>query len=244
MRQILVVMALWLAACGSKTTTPDTTAVEDTVTGTDAVVTPLDVASGGDIGAGLVCGENWAQGYCIKFTFHGQKFDGRTFTLQRDLTGTSSTVVFGNTHMQPPAASLAIHDTWQLGTYKDPLDMNIVFGNLVETAGFPAFAPKADDYPFSCNAPYIDITYGNVRYKSTCPSLTGDINVKTWTSTPGEQFTGRFSGHLQQYLTDPGGSPDCDATTVGSKCKSALNTVDVEGTFGLTLPALNAATAP
>ena len=204
----------------------------------------IDGASGGDIGANITCGENWAQGYCVKFTFHGQKFDGRTFTLQRDLTGTSSTVVFGNSHMQPPAASLAIHDTWQLGPFKDVLDFTLVFGNLVDAPGFPPFVPNAADYPFSCKPPYVDFSYGNIRYRSTCPGLQGDINVKLWTATPGQQFTGRFSGHLQQYLPGPGGSDDCNPSDAAATCKSALNTVDVEGTFGLTLPALNSDVAP
>lgn len=242
MRPFLVVLCVCLCSCGAKSVTP----ADDANTAADTVDnTPVDGASGGDIGANITCGENWAQGYCIKFTFHGQKYDGRTFTLQRDLTGTSSTVVFGNTHMQPPAASLAIHDTWQLGPYKDVLDFNLVFGNLVDALPtFPAFVPKAADYPFACTPPYVDFSYGNVRYRSTCPGLQGDIKVKAWTATPGEQFTGRFSGHLQQYLPGPGGSDDCKGTDAAATCKSALNTVDIDGTFGLTLPALNSDLAP
>ena len=239
MRRFLTLLCLFLASCGSKATdtSSDSATSEDT-----AAPVNVDAAAGGDIGAGLTCGENWSQGYCIKFTFHGQKFDGRSFTVQRDLTGTSSTVVFGDTHMQPPAASLAIHDTWQLGPYKDPLDLNIVFGNLVNAPGFPPFVPKADDYPFSCTLPYLDFSYGNIRYRSTCPGLSGDIHVKTWTASPGSLFAGTFSGHLQQYQPGPGGSDDC--ATAPPACKSAVNTVDVEGTFGLTLPALNGAEAP
>ncbi len=242
MRAFFAGLCLIAAACGGKTSASDSA---DVGSGTDAADnTPLDAAASGDIGAGLTCGENWAQGYCIKFTFHGQKFDGRSFTVQRDLTGTSSTVVFGDTHMQPPAASLAIHDTWQLGPYKDPLDLEIVFGNLVTAPGFPAFVPQAKDYPFSCTPPYLDVSYGNVRYRSTCPGLAGDVNVKTWTATPGLLFAGTFSGHLQQYLPPADTSNECSDATVAAACKSALNTVDVEGTFGVTLPALNAATAP
>ena len=235
MRGLVILMGALVFGCGAKASNAATG--DDTAgTGTDAAaVATTDGAASGDIGADLTCGENWAQGYCIKFTFHGQKFDGRSFTLQRDLTGTSSTVVYGNTHMQPPAVSLAIHDTWQLGPYKDPLDLNLVFGNLVDAPGYPPFVPKAADYPFSANPPYIDFSYGNIRYRSTCPGLNGDINVKTWGAAPGELFAGRFSGHLQQYLSAPDGTPNCT---------SALNTVDVEGTFGLTLPALNAAVAP
>ena len=249
MRRTLSFLCLCLVGCGAKAVAPaagadNDAAVTDDATADAADAATVDSASAGDIGTGLVCGENWAQGYCIKFTFHGQKFDGHTFTLQRDLTGTPSTVVFGNTHMTPPAASLAIHDTWQLGPYKDLLDLNIVFGNLVTAPGFPAFVPKAADYPFACTPPYVDFSYGNIRYRSTCPGLAGDINVKQWTASPGEQFTGRFSGHLQQYLPGPGGSDDCQAADAALTCKSALNNVDIEGTFGLTLPALNAAVAP
>lgn len=215
-------------------------------TGSDAAAaaTTIDGAAGGDIGAGITCTENWAQGYCIKFTFHGQKFDGRTFTLQRDLSGTSSTVVFGDTHMQPPAASLGIHDTWQLGPYKDPLDLNLVLGNLVTAPGFPAFVPQKGDYPFGCKPPYVDLSYGNIRYRSTCPNLSGHIAVTHWTATPGETFSGTFSGHLQQYLTQPGGADDCKASDAALACKLASNSVDIEGTFGLTLPKLNADLAP
>ena len=229
MRAFILILGFCGAACGSTPGPAETAAVED-------------VAVANDTSEGVVCGENWQQGYCIKFTFHGQKFDGRTFTVQRDLTGTSSTVVFGDTHMQPPAVSLAIHDTWQLGAYKDPLDLNFVLGNLVNAPGFPPFVPKAADYPFSCTPPYLDFSYGNIRYRSTCPGLAGDINVKQWSATPGGLVTGRFAGHLQQFL---GANDDCkDATAVAAACKSALNTVDVEGTFGVTLPALNSDLAP
>ena len=241
MRTFWTVVCAGLVACGAKATSEGGVA-DVSVAADTTVVTTVDGAAGGDIGAGLTCGDNWAQGYCIKFTFHGQKYEGRSFTLQRDLTGTSSTVVFGNTHLQPPAASLAIDDTWQLGPYKDLLHLSLVLGNLIEAPGFPAFVPKAGDYPFGCTPPYLDITYGSVRYRSTCPGLQGSIVITQWSGTPGQQLTGHFSGHLQQFL---GAEVDCTKPAeVDGACKSAINTVDIEGTFGVTLPELNAAVAP
>ncbi len=241
MRCIFAILCLAICGCGAKATVADTA---DAATAADTAIAPEDVSGTGDIGAGIACGTSWTQGYCIQFSFHGQKYDGRSFTLERDLTGTSDTVVFGDSHMQPPAVSLALHDTWQLGPYKDLVDFNLVFGNLVNAPGFVPFVPQVADYPFSCKPPYFEVTYGTNRYRSTCPGLTGDINVTTWTATPGHLFAGHFSGHLQQYLSQAGGDDDCLPAVSGPACKSAVSTVDVDGTFGITLPGINSATAP
>ena len=78
MRRLFVILCWCASSCAAKATDPaavdDTAAVVDTSDNAS-----IDGASGGDIGANITCGENWAQGYCVKFTFHGQKFDGRTF---------------------------------------------------------------------------------------------------------------------------------------------------------------------
>lgn len=243
-------LCLFCAACGTEpipasSTSKDTSSDKDLSSGTDvASGTTTDGSQGGDIGAGVTCIDNWAQGYCVKFTFHGGKVDGRTFTLQHDLTGTHSTIIYGDTHMQPPAVALAIDDHWQLGQYKDPLEFQLVFGNLVEAPGFPAFLPKAGTYDFSCKPPYVQINYKNIMYRSTCPGLKGSIVVTQWTSASGEQFLGHFQGTLQQYLYNSKLLDDCSGDDNTTTCKVTDVTVDVEGTFGLTLPAMNSDLAP
>ena len=204
------------------------------------------VESAADAGADAdgACPTSWTQGYCLKLTFHGGKNDGQTYTLSRDLSGTSGTLVFGSTHMAYPAVALSMTDTWSLGAYKDQLQFRLNLGTLIEAPGFPAYLPKAGSYPFSCLPPSVAVTFKNVVYQSTCPGLVGSIDVSTWGAAPGDRFIGTVHGTLQQYLTTGGDVSDCTASVAAARCTATAVTVDVDGNFGLTLPAKDAAVAP
>lgn len=242
-RRACLLGAFFLAVgCSTPETTPSPES--DVATATDTPVTAMDAAGEGDIGAGITCSESWTQGYCIRFTFHGGKNDGQSFTLQRDLTGTSGTIVYGSTHLQPPAVALSITDTWSLGVNKNQLQFWLDFGNLIEAPGFPAYLPKAGDYPFSCLLPSIQINYKNIIYRSTCKGLPGSVTVSKWGASQGDEFIGHFAGTLQQHLTTDTGASDCDAAVNTKRCAVSDVTVEVAGTFGATLPAKDAAVAP
>ena len=230
-------MRWWQSAC---VLSAGLTACGTTATPADATDTSVDASAD----ATASCPSEWKQGYCLKFTFHGGKNDGQTYTLSRDLSGTSGTLVFGSTHMAYPAVALSLTDTWSLGAYKDQLQFRVNLGTLIEAPGFPAYVPHAGDFPFSCLPPSVAVTFKNVVYQSTCPGLTGSFGVTTWGAAPGDRFIGTVHGTLQQYLTTGGDVSDCTASVAAARCTATTVTVDVDGHFGLTLPAKDAAVAP
>lgn len=187
------------------------------------------------------------QYYAATLKFHGGKFDGRTVSLDRDLTLIAGVLSFGNSHLTPPAVAFGLEDqvpqpfTSASGQPAIvPLSFQIRFGILVEAVGFAAHTPKAGTYPFSCHAPFLQVVLDNELFRSTCPDNKGFIEIEKWSSEPGGKFRGVFKGKVGRHKTDPTGTDDCAAGYAEQACAFAKPSwVDIEGEFDFTLPELN-----
>ncbi len=187
------------------------------------------------------------QYYAATLKFHGGKFDGRTVSLDRDLTQVSGVLSFGNSHMTPPAVAFGLEDhvpqPYTTATGQPtimPLTLQLRFGILVEAVGFAAHASKAGSYAFSCKAPLVQVVLDNELFRSTCPDNSGFIEIEKWSSEPGGNFRGVFKGKVGRHKTDPSGTDDCAPGYAEQACKYATPSwIDIEGEYDFTLPELN-----
>lgn len=192
------------------------------------------------------------QYYAANLKFHGGKFDGRTVSLDRDLSKTPWALSFGNTHLTPPAVAFALEDAvpqpFTTATGQPtimPLTLQLRFGNLVEAVDYVAHAPKAGTYQFSCHAPLVQVVLDTELFRSTCPGDSGFIEVEKWSSETGGKFRGVFKGKVSRHKTDPTGTDDCVVGYAEQACTYAKPSwIDIEGEFDFTLPKLNDNRAP
>lgn len=232
-RLAALVVAALAAACGDPADDPKPTA--DTTSTTDTAGKDSQASSD-------VFVNNWVQGYSARLTFHGGPSNGKVVQLERDLYYDPQTCspffLFGSSHMTWPAVQFGMQDHTQqvVGKTLSPLDLQLHFGTLVESANDPVQTGKAGVYPFACGAPFVQVDFQNARYKSTCPGLPGQIEVTDWSAQKGGRFAGRFAGRLQFYKQPSGAVNDCSGTAATS-CDKTDMWVDVEGHFGFELPA-------
>jgi hypothetical protein len=191
---------------------------------------------------------NYAQGYGATLTFKGGPADGWQIKLDRDFY--SETIKcppvfsFGSSHLTPPAVAFAVTDQPTVkakhqksgADVEAPLFVVMQFGILVKSAKEDAQTGDAKPYPFSCGAPYLEIGFKNVTYKSTCKGLNGTVDVKEWAASEKGRFAGQFKGTLQAYAAS-GAVDDCGPSGAEKCSKQPTWTVDVDGVFGFELPA-------
>lgn len=186
------------------------------------------------------------QGYRLKLRFTGGKADGVHIELDQDLSGDQGKVIFGNTHLEPPAVSFAVQDSVAqafAGTVQK-LDLQFRFGFVVGAKSHPISVGAPGSYPFSCAAPMLQVTFVDGMYRSSCPGMQGSVEVVEFSSAPGGRFRGRVKGRLQHYFFSSQYLDDCNPDGLGVTCKDTASWVDVDGDFGFTLPPLNDDVAP
>lgn len=188
------------------------------------------------------------QFYAASYTFHGGKFDGKSFEVDRDLSKVSGVLSFGNSHLTPPAMAFAMEDSVNQvvkgangQAAMAPLTLQLRFGILVEAVGFPINTGNTGVYPLGCKAPMMQVKMDNLMYRSTCPLSvgTGQIEITQWASSPGGKFSGLFKGRAFAYNYNSSFLDDCNAEHTAQTCKQPQVWVDVEGEFDFTLPPVN-----
>ena len=191
---------------------------------------------------------NWAHGYEAKLTFKGGPADGYVVPFKRDFF--SDTIkcqpefAFGSTHLTPPALSFGVQDQVEVQVPNPktgdnvvaPLFLQMQFGLLVGSAKDPVQTPTAGKYPFGCSAPYLEVTFKGVTYRSTCTGLGGFVEITDFSTSEKGRFAGRFQGRMQAYIKQPGAADDCGPSGVPA-CAKAEWTLDIDGIFGFELPA-------
>ena len=184
---------------------------------------------------------NWNQGYTLQMRFHGGPADGAAIDLERDLFGNQTVFAFGSTHLAPPALALSVAESIQYpaGGTTVPLEVVFNFGLLIGNAELDGHTTQAGDYPFTCKPPMLKIFFKGFWYKSTCPELTGRIDVTDHATEQGGRFAGTVQGTLHAWFPKVSAADDCDPAHTALTCaaKDPDWTVDVDGYFGFELPA-------
>jgi len=235
------VAAVVVAACSDP---PPATLASDAVA-SDAADGDATAAGGADVKV------KRTQYYAARLTFHGGPFDGRIVELDRDLTQVDSVLIYGNTHLTPPAVAFGMQDhVPQPATSSQgkpvivPLDFQMRFGILVEAVGFPVNTGGPGKYPFSCKAPMIQVNFDTWTYRSTCPLASGEWEIEKWSASPGGKFAGTVKGKALLYFFDSSKTDDCKADHTAATCTKPDKWVDVEAEFDFTVPELNKNSAP
>lgn len=234
-----VALAAALSACASPTATSgsgsDASALSDATAGDSAVADTY----------------KRTQYYAAKLVFHGGTYDGRVQEWDRDLTKIDNVLIYGNTHLTPPAVAFGLQDHMQVPvTTKDgtaaimPLDFQLRFGILVEAVGFPVNTGKAGTYPFACTSPLVQVNLNTWTYRSTCPASSGQFEIDKWSASPGGHFSGTVKGKVPQFIFDSSHVDDCKAENTALTCSKPNNWVDVEAEFDFVVPELNKNSAP
>lgn len=237
--RIALALLLVVCACSGK--------IAATAPAVDAAAAKADAGGSAD----AVPVNNWVQGFSVKMTFHGGANDGAVVHMERDLQGRESTTfAFGSVHKTPPAISLSVQDSEYVdgkpGAVQTKAEFQFNFGNLIgsskdASAPDPVHLPKpGGDFPFGCRPPNLFAKYKNFGYRSVCGTA-GHIVVTDWSATKGGRFAGYFAGTLHSVLpeaeqTCAGDAPYPPAASLVQACAKQDWTVDVEGTFGFTLP--------
>lgn len=237
-RLIVAALAAQILACSSPTPTP-------------AADTAVADAGATDTGQVADTAAKRTQYYAAKLTFHGAPFDGKVVELDRDLTQIDSVLIYGNTHLTPPAVAFGMQDhvpqpaTTQKGQPTIiPLDFQLRFGILVEAVGFPVNTGKAGTYPFGCTSPMVQVNFDMYSYRSTCPGNDGQFEIEKWAASPGGKFSGTVKGRAAAYIFQSSAVDDCKAENTAQTCKVKDKWVDVEAEFDFLVPALNSNSAP
>lgn len=233
--RLLPAFLLILCACSDKESAAAPAA--------DAGIAKVD--AGGDSGADVAPVNNWSQGFSVKMTFHGGASDGVVVQMERDLEGhESTTFAFGSSHKVHPAISLSVQDSQYVdgkpGAVQTKAEFQFNFGNLIESSADPLHVGKAGDYPFGCRPPNLFAKYKSVGYRSVCGTA-GHIVVTDWSASQGGRFAGYFAGTLHSVLPEAEQACESDApfsptAPLTAACTKQDWTVEVEGTFGFTLP--------
>lgn len=191
------------------------------------------------------------QFYTAKLTFHGGPWNGFVHEWERDLTQIDSVLIYGNTHLTPPAVAFAMQDHMSLpATSKTgkptlvPLDFQMRFGILIEAVGFPVHTGKTGSFPISCKSPMVQVNFDTWSYRSTCPSATGSFEIDQWSASPGGKFSGTTKGRAPMYFFDSLHNDDCKAADTALTCKAIDKWVDFEASFDFVVPDLNKNSAP
>ncbi len=191
------------------------------------------------------------QFYSARFEFHGGPFDGRVFEVDRDLTQIDSVLIYGNTHLTPPAVAFGLEDTIpQPATSANgkPTIINLAFqlrfGILIEAPGFPVNTGQAGNYKFGCKAPLVHIKLDTWNYRTTCPTANGSLDVDKWSASPGGKFSGSLKGRAPMFFFDSSHTDPCKAESAAVTCKVTDKWVDFEASYDFVVPELNKNSAP
>ncbi|MSQ82278.1 MAG: hypothetical protein EXR77_05075 [Myxococcales bacterium] len=229
-----------LAACA--TPPPATPAATDTAQVKQVDATAVETSA--DTSARV-------QYYAAKLSFHGGPWNGFVHEWERDLTQIDSVLIYGNTHLTPPAVAFAMQDHMSLpATSKTgkptlvPLDFQLRFGILIEAVGFPVHTGKTGSFPISCKSPMVQVNFDTWSYRSTCPSATGSFEIDQWSASPGGKFSGTTKGRAPMYFFDSLHNDDCKAADTALTCKATDKWVDFEASFDFVVPDLNKNSAP
>ncbi|MSP90207.1 MAG: hypothetical protein EXR79_00140 [Myxococcales bacterium] len=241
------------AGCGNTAAGADAAgsgAPGDTATADAAATGAVPDTMAGDAGAKASDGfvNNWAHGYEAKLTFTGGPADGYVVPFKRDFFSDTISCQpefsFGSSHLTPPALSFGVQDQVEVEVPNPktgdkvvaPLFLQMQFGLVVGSARNPVQTPMAGKYPFSCGAPYLEVTFKGVTYRSTCKGLDGFVEITDFATSEKGRFAGRFHGRMQAYIKQPGAADDCGPSGVPACAKSEW-TLDIDGIFGFELPA-------
>ncbi len=186
---------------------------------------------------------NWVRGYTIQLSFKGGPADGDKLLFQRDLYEAPKTISFGSTHYTQGEVGFTVVDDFQVmmpnAKGKEvgfQLRNELNFGLVVGSGINPVHVDKAGEYPFACKPPTIKVGFKNFSYKSSCPKLTGRINIISYGNETGQKMTGDFIGRLQAYFQQGAYLDDCNPDHTAHSCKKPEWYVDVKGYFGFELP--------
>ncbi len=191
------------------------------------------------------------QFYAARFAFHGGPYDGRVIEVDRDLTQIDSVLIYGNTHLTPPAVAFGLEDAIpQPATAANgkPTIINLAFqlrfGILIEGPGFPVNTGQAGNYKFGCKAPLVHIKLDTWNYRTTCPTAAGELDVDKWSASPGGKFSGSLKGKAPMFFFDSSHTDPCKPESAAVTCKVTDKWVDFEASFDFVVPELNKNSAP
>lgn len=184
---------------------------------------------------------NWNQGYTLNAKFTGGYPDGKKLHIERDLFDSAASkqaFSFGSTHYSLGEIGFAVTETLypEVDGKKLQLQFQLNFGLVKGSSANPVHVDKAGEYPFSCKAPEVRVSFMTEDFRTTCGGLDGKFVITDWSNSTGGEFRGHFKGRVGRYYDKPDKPNPCEADKEKLLCKSPEIYVDVDGYFGFTLP--------
>lgn len=162
----------------------------DAAPATDADASGGEVATDAADGTGHPADHSW---YTMRITTAA----GTVYDLDEDITELTDVYSFGSTHIAP-AVSFAMEQHFVMPNY---MVVTLNFGIVVGSIDKPLQCGAAGEYPFGGLPPEVKVSVEGLPFESSVAGSAGAVTVETWTTFPGELFSGTFAGRIYQVTT-------------------------------------------